>query len=513
MGRYNCPYAVAAPRVLAVVVCLWILPLRSGAQSVDETHPRRGAPVTLLQLNDVYSTVPVDGRGGLARVATLDRQIAATGRTPLMLLAGDFLSSSVASTVFKGAQMIEALNAIGLDVATLGNHEFDFGLDVLRQRMREAKFDWVVSNVIDRETGNPIGGAAPYLIRTIDSVRIGIIGLCLTHEGMPTDRLARVELVDPLAAAGTYIPELRKQRVDVIVALTHLTYAEDRALAERFPEIDVIIGGHEHSPITSAVGTTLISKAGSEARFVARIDLNRRDADAVEKFYELIPITDALPDDPAAGEVINAWEARLGKELELSVGRTSVPLDGRNTRVRSMETNLGNLIADAIRADVDAEIAIVNGGGIRSDKVYQPGSLSRRNLVEMHPFGNVVCKIALRGRVVLEALNAGVSGLPTASGRFPQVSGLTYRVELSAPTGDRVRDVSVGSKPLELDREYTVALPDYILEGGDGYTMFAGARRLVSPEAGHLIITALEQYLAARGEVAPTVQGRITIGQ
>lgn len=511
MGHFNCFPVVVSSRVLAAFLYLWTLPALSPAQSLDDTHPRGGAPVTLLQINDVYSTVPVDGRGGLARVATLDRQIAATGRTPLMLLAGDFLSSSVASTVFKGAQMIEALNAVGLDVATLGNHEFDFGLDVLRQRMREAKFDWVVSNVIDRETGNPIGGAAPYLIRTVNSLRIGIIGLCLTHEGMPVDRLERMELVDPLVAAGTYIPELRKQGVDVIVALTHLTYAEDRALAEQFPEIDVIIGGHEHAPITSTVGQTLISKAGSEARFVARIDLNRRNAETLEKFYELIPITDALIDDPSAAETINAWEARLGKELELTVGRTSVALDGRNTRVRSMETNLGNLIADAIRADVDAEIALLNGGGIRSDKVYEPGALSRRNLVEMHPFGNVVCKIAITGRVVLEALNAGVSGLPVASGRFPQVSGLTYHVERSAQTGSRVRDVLVGGKPLDLDREYTVALPDYILEGGDGYTMFASAKRIVSPEAGHLIVTALERYLTARGEVAPSVQGRITI--
>lgn len=504
---------VRTPRPLAVLLCISVFASPAGAQSVDETHPRSGAPVTLLQINDVYSTVPIDGRGGLARVATLDREIAATGRAPLMLLAGDFLSSSVASTVFKGEQMIAALNAVGLDVATLGNHEFDFGLDVLRQRMREAKWDWVVSNVIDRETGNPIGGAAPFLIRTVNSLRIGLIGLCLTHEGMPADRLARIELVEPLEAAGRYIPELRKQGVDVIVALTHLTYAEDRALAERFPEIDVIIGGHEHSPITSTVGRTLISKAGSEAKFVARIDLNRRDPKTLEKFYELVPITDALRDDPAAGAVIDEWEARLGKELELPVGRTSVPLDGRNTRVRSMETNLGNLLADAIRADVGAEVALVNGGGIRSDKIYQPGSLSRRNLLEMHPFGNVVCKIGIPGRVLLEALNAGVSGLPTASGRFPQVSGLTYRVDLSAPTGMRVRDVKVGGEPLDLDRQYTVALPDYILEGGDGYTMFNSATRLVSPEAGHLIVTALEQYLAARGEVAPSVQGRITIGQ
>ena len=169
---------------LALALCASLQP--TSAQTLhDETHPRSSAAVTLLQINDVYSTVPVDGVGGLARVAALKRDLANAGRTPLLLIAGDFLSSSVASTVFKGAQMIDALNATGLDVATLGNHEFDFGLDILRQRMAEARWQWVVSNVIDHQTGLRFGGAAPYLIRTVGGLRIGIIGLCLTTEGMP----------------------------------------------------------------------------------------------------------------------------------------------------------------------------------------------------------------------------------------------------------------------------------------------------------------------------------------
>jgi len=497
---------------LVLAATVWTHP---ASQTVhDDTHPRSPSAVTLLQINDVYSTLPVDGMGGLARVGALKQDIATSGRTPLLLIAGDFLSSSVASTVFKGAQMVEALNAIGLDVATLGNHEFDFGIDVLRQRMREARWQWVVSNVIDRETRLPIGGAAPYLVRTFGTLRVGIIGLCLTTEGMPKDRLTGIDLIEPLDAAAAYLPVLRQQNVDVIVALTHLTYAEDRALAERFPEIDVIVGGHEHVPIASVVGRTLISKAGTEARHVARIDLNRRsETGPVERFYELLPITTANREDPAAAAVINDWEARLGTELLRPIGRTSVPLNGLSPVLRSQETNLGNLVADAARADVDAEIAIINSGGLRGDRMYAAGTLTRRTLLEIHPFGNVACKVRVPGRLVLQALEHGVSKLPVVAGHFPQVSGITFRVNPTAPAGQRIADVQVSGAPLDPARSYTLAIPDYLLNGGDGYTMFDGVTALVSPDTGRLLVTALETYVTARGAIAPAVEGRITIGR
>src|SRR5580765_1601149 len=142
--------------------------------------PRAQAQLTFLQINDVYSTTPVDGAGGLARVATIRRRLAAGGRPVLMALAGDFLSPSVASSVFKGEQMVAALNAAGLDFATFGNHEFDFGIDVLAQRMSESKFQWIVSNVLDARTGKPVGTSVPYVLRDIGSLKIGVIGLCLT---------------------------------------------------------------------------------------------------------------------------------------------------------------------------------------------------------------------------------------------------------------------------------------------------------------------------------------------
>src|SRR5688500_8734617 len=322
----------------------------------DQPATRRDLPpLTFLQINDVYSTVPVADVGGVARVATLKQRIAAEGNTPFFILAGEFLSSSVASTVFKGEQMIAALNAAGLDMATLGNHEFDFGVDVLLQRMAEAKWQRVVSNVVDVQSGRPVDGAAPYAVKTFGVLKVGVIGLT-TSDGLAPDKLTRIKLIDPLEAAAPYLPMLRTERVDVIVAVTHLGHTDDRALAERFPEIDVIIGGHEHFPIAAFQNRTLISKAGTEARFVARIDVDRRPSGTIERLYELVPITSALPDEPRTAAVVKSFEDRLGKEFDTVIGTTRVPLDAEAVRLRVSETNIGNLFADIIRAEAGADL-------------------------------------------------------------------------------------------------------------------------------------------------------------
>jgi len=483
------------------------------AQPEEPSSPRARAPVTFLQINDVYTMapVPVDDLGGLARVATLKQRLAAAGRTPFLVLAGDFLSPSVASSVFKGEHMIAALNAAGLDMATLGNHEFDFGDDVLIKRMHEAKWQWVVSNVLDTRTGKPIGDALPYIVRTFGGLQVGFLGLCLTTNEITADKLPHTRIIDPLVAAAQYLPVLKREGAAVIVAVTHLAFATDRALVERFPEIDLIIGGHEHYLITAAVNRSFISKAGSDAKFVARIDINRLPDGAVERFYELLPVTSALSDDPRTAAVVASYEARLGTELETVAGISRVPLDGLSQHLRSSETNLGDMVADAIRSDAGTDIAIINSGSIRGNRVFPAGPLTRRTLIEMHPFDNVIAKLALPGRVVLEALNAGVSRLPAAAGMFPQVSGVTMTVDGSAPAGNRVRDVRVSGQPLDANKVYTVAIPDFILKGGDDYTMFAGQQVLVSPESGNSITGAIERYVAAKREVAPAIDGRIAL--
>lgn len=481
------------------------------AQQEEPTSPRNQSPLTILQINDVYSTVPIDGLGGLARVATIKKQLIAAGRTPLLMIAGDFLSSSVASSVFKGEQMIEALNAAGLDVATLGNHEFDFGVDLLLTRMQQARWQWVIANVIDAETNQIVGGAPPYVIRDVNGLKVGILGLILLDEGMSNPMLhTRLRLLDPIETAARYVPEMRQKGADVVIALTHLRINADRQLAERFPDIDLIVGGHEHYPIAVTTGRALISKAGMDARAVARIDVIKRGAQ-VDRFYELMPVTSAIKDDPATLEVVTAWESRLSKEMDDPVGSTTEPLDAVDARIRGAETNLADLFADAIRQGVQADVALANSGGIRGNRVYPAGTIRRRDLISIHPFGNVICKVEISGAVLLQALNTGVSKLPAALGGFPAVSGMTFRVVVGQPVGDRIRDLRINGEPVDPSRTYTMAIPNYVLDGGDGYTGLKDqVKVLIDAEQGPLIVSALERYIAGR-EISPKVDGRIKV--
>jgi 5'-nucleotidase len=494
---------------LALVACLLWSPAAGWAQRTDPGAPGSTAPLTILQVNDVYEMLPVDGAGGLARVATLKKTAAAAGRTPVLIIAGDFLSPSVASSVFKGRQMIAAFNAAGLDVATLGNHEFDFGDDALIERMGEARFQWVVANVIDTRTGRPIGGAAPYVLRTFGPLHVAFLGLCLNTTEISPETLTHTRIDDPIETAARYVPEMKRAGADVVVAVTHLAFDDDRRLAARFPDIDLIVGGHEHYPITATENRTLITKAGSDAKFVARIDVNRTAAGVVERFYSLIPVTAGVQDDPATLAVVTDFESRLGAELQAVIGTSLVPLDAETVRLRAGETNLGDFFADVIRDAAKADLAIVNSGSIRGERIYPAGTITRRNVIDMHPFGGVVCVVAVSGAVVRQALENGVSKLPASAGQFPQISGMTMAVDARAPAGSRVTQVLVNGQPLDPARTYSVAITDYMLGGGDDYTMFPGQRVLVSPESGSLIANVLEEAIETRKEIAPAVDGRI----
>src|SRR5688500_5456858 len=189
--------------------------------------------VTLLQVNDVYQFAPVEKntKGGLARLLTLKKNIQQQNPNTLFLLAGDTISPSVESITYKGAQMIDAWNAVGLDYATFGNHEFDFGPDVLRERMAESKFGWIAANVIDTKTGKPFGGAEPFVVREFGGVKIGIFGLVLPETKNTSRPGEDVELRNPCETAEEVVSQLHAQAGTAVVALTHLSMREDEEVA------------------------------------------------------------------------------------------------------------------------------------------------------------------------------------------------------------------------------------------------------------------------------------------
>jgi 5'-nucleotidase len=497
-----------------LVLLLFLLVFARSSRADEALASRAKAPLTILQMNDVYSIAPVDGgkAGGLARVAAMAQEMRKTGRHVLVTMSGDFLSPSVASSVFKGRQMIEALNAMPLDLATLGNHEFDMGVPVLRERLKEAKFPILIANILDEETNAPIGNAKPFEVRTFGALKVGFIGLCLTGDEISAANKKGAIFLDPFESAAKYLPQMKAAGADVIVAITHLDYADDVKLARQFPQIDLILGGHDHFAITSVVGGTLISKADSDARTIARHDLNRMAPGApLERHYELVRVDDKLPEEPRVAAVVAEYEKKLSVELDEPVGRTSSPLDAVAENVRSREVALGNLFADAMRRSTGAEIAILNSGSIRSNRVFPPGVLSRRDVLAMHPFGGTAALVEASGLQVLEALNNGVSKLGEAAGRFPQVSGLSFSIDPDAPVGQRVHDVMVNGAPLEPGRTYKVTISDYMLAGGDGYKVFGASKVLLNPESSPLLVSALEESIRAEGTVAPRVEGRVRL--
>lgn len=484
---------------------------RATAQQSQRDCPVR---VTLLQVNDVYQFAPVDAgkSGGLGRVLTLRKQIMNESPNIIFMLAGDTISPSIESKTYKGAQMIEAWNLLGLDYATFGNHEFDFGPDVLRQRIGESKFKWLAANVFDKQTGKPFADTPEFVVREFDGVKIGLFGIVL-QETLKTSRPGpNVEIGDPCATAGRVIPKIREAGAQVIVALTHLSMAEDKQLA-RCSGVDVIIGGHEHTLLESMSGHAPIFKMTSDARELGRIDLNiSKSTGKLESIdWQVYPVNEQVKEDVAFAPM-NEKYGTLLKSLEQVVGRTDVELNIRSADVRTHETNMADFIADAFRAANQADVALVNGGSIRADTTIAPGVMTRRDVLSMLPFNNRVVKIQLSGAILRAALEYGVAsiGVEEQPGRFPQVSGVRYAYDASRKSGERLTSVTVNGKPLDDRATYTLTTTSYVaIDGGDGYTMFKGAKLLIPPETAPSEADILQKAISSVPAIAPKIDGRI----
>jgi 5'-nucleotidase len=452
--------------------------------------------VQLLSVNDVYVLEPVGGRGGLARVATVVRALERETPNTLFALAGDTLSPSLLSTLRHGAQMIEGWNAVGLGAAAFGNHEFDFGPAVLTRRIGESRFPWLATNVIDTATGRSFGGARPWLRRDFDGVRVGVIGLTIPDTARTSNGGPGVRFEDPLEAARGALAALGP--VELRVAVTHLPLRQDRELAAALP-IDAILGGHDHEPMLLEEGRAVIVKAGSDAINVGQVEYELRCGAVTSRRQRLIPVDERTAEAPDIAELVHRQAALLARELDTAVGRTAVPLDGRESLVRRQETPLGRFFAELMRERVGAQVGLLNSGAIRGNRVIPPGPITKRDIRELLPFGNTVTLLEVGGDGLRAALERSVDALPRPTGHFLQTAGLEFSVDAGRPPGRRVGAITVGGRPLDPAGRYRVAAPDYLARGQDGYPMLAAGRVLLGPEDGPgLIETVLDGLAAGR---------------
>jgi 2',3'-cyclic-nucleotide 2'-phosphodiesterase (5'-nucleotidase family) len=469
--------------------------------------------LTLVLTNDMYRMSPAKDRGGFAKLATIVKAERAKGGNVIFAHAGDAISPSLMSGFDQGAHMIELINAVEPDIFVPGNHEYDFGADIFAKRMGEAKFPIFAANLRGAD-GQPLPGILDSRIMEFGPAKVGFIGL--TAEDSPVKSSPAPLQIAPTVETGVaQARALREAGADVVVAIVHASRSVDQDLF-RSGAFDIILTGDDHDLAVFFDGRTAMVESYNEADFVTAvdvaIDVTENGGRRRVSWFPSFRIMDTAPvaEDADVAAIVARYEDLLSKELDITVGTSTTPLDSRKASVRGGETAIGNLIADAMKAAVGADIAITNGGGIRGNKEYPAGSsLTRRDILTELPFGNLNLLLEIKGSDVLAALENGVSDVEGGAGRFPQISGMTVDVDLSKPKGSRVEKVMVGDKPLDPGATYKLSTNDFMARGGDGYTSFRNAKVVLGEMDGKLMANDVMAYVRKMGSVSPKVEGRL----
>ena len=497
--------------------CAWLLATALMVAALALAAPAGAEPVklTLLHVNDLDRLEESEGRGGMARVMTLVKQERAGADHALFIHGGDTISPSLLSGFDKGAHMIDLLNEGELDLMVLGNHEFDFGPMVARERVGEARFPVLGSNTRDSD-GEPLDGTLTTWTTEVGPYKVGFFGLT-TPETADISSPGTVTFEPLLETARALSQQLRDEGAHLVVALGHTGIQEDLMLMRADSGIDILLSGHDHLLVTYYDGTRAFVEAGAQGDYmtVVEVAMDTVESRGRQRFvwHPAFRIHDSstVEPDPAMAAKVQVYLDQLSRELDVPIGKSLTPLDSRRIVVRGEENAIGNLIADAMREGVEADVALTNGGGIRGDKTYAAGiTLTRRDIQTELPFGNKTVKLSLTGAQLHEALENGFSKVEEGAGRFPSVSGMTVTWSRAAPPGQRVKSITIGGQPIDLSATYTLATNDFVAKGGDGYAVFKGAPMLIDAAAARFMATMVMDFVAAAGEISPKAEGRVT---
>ncbi len=461
--------------------------------------------VTLLYVSNLPD---IDAKPGLAEVAGLLSSLRREGRQVLLLHGGDSLAPSTLSAFDRGAHMIALLNDFDLVAMAAAKREFAFGEDELTLRSHEAGFPLLSNNVHD-----PISGAGLEGLTDRAEVLVGDRLLCVTasvsQELQATYMPRRVEALDPVASTRSTAAALRDDGCDIVVAMFGSVESQQESLVQE-GLVDLIISAESHSQQRieeTPRGTWVTLRPTVPTAVLAEIAVDG-DAPCGVCATELIPL-DTAPVDPDFQASLDTHRAKLADILTTPVGITDTPLDTRRGTVRTREAAFGNLVADALRDVIGADIALINSGGIRGNRQYAPQSILTRGDIQSElPFRNRVVRLELTGAQLWAALENGLAGYDDQTGAFPQVSGMTVRFDPANPIGRRVLEVRIANRALEEDRLYSLATLDFLARGGDGYEALTGTTQLRS-SLNALLWESVRSYISSREHVAPGVDGRL----
>jgi len=414
-----------------------------------------------------------DGWGGVARRrVAIQRERADTAYQWLLLDAGDVFQGTPISNLLTGFLDLECMNQMGYDAMALGNHEFDFGYELLRSRMSDINYKVLCANVVDRERGLPV--AEPFAILRRGAYRIGLIGV--TTETLPTETHPKVRdyvYTVPSPVVKGLANYLRGVGCDLVIALTHQGYQRDLALAKEVPDLDVIVGGHTHTKLDepTRVGDVLVTQTNGWGRYlgVLKMVFEREGpgqrfklADYTNKYQ---PMSPDLPQDDGLKAFVADYDQRLQQEMSKVV--CSAKHDFAVEQVRLRENALADMVADALRLQTGADIGFLNGGNFRAP--LAAGPVTAGDLYAVLPFDNFLVKVTLTGAKIREFLTYGASQY--GDGGFPQLSGMRVRYVDGKLVDVKVGTTAENAVPLDDAKQYTVVTTDFLAIGGDGFPL------------------------------------------
>jgi 5'-nucleotidase/UDP-sugar diphosphatase len=524
-------------RVVGVLLALAMLALLSVAALTARGEASLQMELTILHTNDTHAHLepfqPFGSvlQGGVARRYTAIQQVKAEGGNVLLVDAGDAFQGTLFFNVWEGEEEAYFMNALGYQAMAVGNHEFDKGPATLAEFIGLADFP-VVSANIDASAEPTLAGLIPaYAVIDVGGEQVGVFGLITEEAPILSSPGPNVVFNDSVASAQATVAMLEGMGINKIVALTHLGYGPDQALAAAVDGIDVIVGGHSHTLLGSMGGAAgpyptvvnspsgdpvLIVSAQDWGRYLGRLDVTfSADGEVVSYSGEPIFIDESIAEDPTILADVATFAEPIEDLRNTIIGQSAVDLEGTRALVRSQETNLGNLICDAMlwaTAGEDTQICVMNGGGIRAS--IPAGDVTMGQVLEVLPFGNQIATFGLSGADVWAALENGVSQWESGAGRFPQVGGLKFVFAPSLPAGSRVLSVQVMNgdgtyEPIDPEAVYKLTSNDFMRTGGDGYSVFAD--NAIDPyDAGAVLADAVADYIGENSPVSPEVEGRIT---
>ncbi|MFB4162067.1 5'-nucleotidase C-terminal domain-containing protein [Geomicrobium sp. JSM 1781026] len=473
---------------------------------VDERFDR----YSIVHTNDIHGRVVEEldeDVMGLPRVHTIYNHIKETSEDTLLLDAGDTFHGTNNVHFTEGQAMVDLMNHIGFDAMAAGNHEFNYGYERLVELSEQANFDVLASNVIVEETGDPL--LERNTILELGDKTVGVIGIVTEDTPIRThpSNVEGLAFYDDVEIAQREV-EAMQDDVDHVILLTHSGHAVEQTMAEEIEGVDLVIGGHSHTAVERP-----FYESGT---FVAQAHEHTKAVGVVNMFYyedELASMNGQLIRDdgtrfenhPDTEEKVRGVVSEVEEALGEVVGESSERLIGDREVVRSSESNLGNLITDAMRERTGADIAFMNGGGIRDS--IDAGEVTMHDVVNAFPFINLVEAQKMTGDVVVQALEESVSLYPESNGGFLHVSGMSFTYDPNAEPYNRVQDVMIGDEPLDTEAEYVVGTNDFLAAGGDGYSMFSDQEIVLS--TGELLSEILIDYFQS-GATIPSVEDRIT---